>query len=152
MSNVIDAHVYDCGFGSVMLGDGVMTSVPKHFDIPFVTSGEHSGSNLNNLNHWSETQILNDDHNKNQFTSLNITYASTHYDKKTLKELSWNIQGIGKKFEIQEIRQLVKNNDIIFLCETMKLDSFQANIQFDGYHYSHFQRSFLNTLKPGDQS
>ena len=129
--------MYDSGLGSVMLGDGVMTSVAKHFDIPFVTSGEHSGSNLNNVNQCSETQILNDDHNNNQCTSLNSGQASTY---QTLKLLSWNIQGIGKTFEISEITQLVKNNDIIFLSETMKLDSFQANI--DGYKYFHCQRNF----------
>jgi len=54
--------------------------------------------------------------------------------------LSWNIQGIGKKLEMQEIRQLIEGNDIIFLYETMKLDSYQPS--FDGYYYFHCQRKF----------
>jgi exonuclease III len=62
------------------------------------------------------------------------------YNVNTLKVLSWNIQGIGRKLELKEINELVSSYDIVFLYETMKLDSYHPDI--DGYKYVHYQRSF----------
>ena len=52
----------------------------------------------------------------------------------------WNIQGIGSKLELESIQQVLSGFDIIFLFETMKLNSFQPN--FKDYNYYHCQRAF----------
>ena len=59
---------------------------------------------------------------------------------KEISILSWNIQGIGNKLELKGIHDLIKNYDVIFLFETMKLDDFRPDIP--GYNYLHCQRSF----------
>ena len=61
-------------------------------------------------------------------------------DEGFLKLMSWNIQGIGQKIELDEIRNMLNCYDIIFLYETMKLDTFDP--QIEGYRYFHYQRKY----------
>jgi len=57
-----------------------------------------------------------------------------------LKVICWNIQGIGTKLELESVQGFLFRNDIIFLSETMKLDSFVPDIA--GFRYFHCQRSY----------
>ena len=57
-----------------------------------------------------------------------------------LNILSWNIQGIGSKFELDSMRQLFSQYEIIFLFETMKLDTYKPSLS--GYQYFHCQRKY----------
>ena len=83
----------------------------------------------------------NDSLANNSITQLNPQVLSSS-ENNIMSIMSWNIQGIGKKFELDEIRQLLKKHDLIFLYETMKLDTYEPHI--DGFHYFHHQRSFMH--------
>ena len=71
--------------------------------------------------------------------NINVTNHVQQFNN-TVKVMSWNIQGIGQKLELQEIRSMFFKYDIIFLYETMKLDTFDP--QLEGYHYLHCQRKY----------
>ena len=60
-----------------------------------------------------------------------------------LKVKCWNIQGIGNKFSLEGIHNLFSKYDIIFLLETMKLNTFQPNLK--DYTFYHCQRSYQHT-------
>ena len=57
-----------------------------------------------------------------------------------LNILSWNIQGIGSKLEINSIQKFITQHDIIFLTETMKLDTFDPVLP--EYQFYHCQRKY----------
>ena len=78
-------------------------------------------------------------HNSDRF-NLNISENVEKIYITSLNVISWNIQGIGKKFEIEDIRKLIVSNDIVFLLETMKLNSFDLYIE--GFRYFHCERKF----------
>ena len=59
---------------------------------------------------------------------------------KTLNVLAWNIQGMGTKLELQGVQKLLFKNDVIFLTETMKLNSFSPEIP--NFSYYHCERSY----------
>ena len=71
----------------------------------------------------------------NNNTSINIGSKDN-----ILKIISWNIQGIGQKLELEEIRNMFNCYDVIFLYETMKSDTFDP--QMEGYHYFHYERKY----------
>ena len=52
----------------------------------------------------------------------------------------WNIQGIGSKLEIDSIQKFIAKYDIIFLFETMKLDTFDPFLS--NYQFHHCQRKY----------
>ena len=57
-----------------------------------------------------------------------------------IKILFWNIQGIGSKIEIDNIQHMLTRYDIIFLLETMKLDSFDPLLP--NFTFFHCQRKY----------
>ena len=76
----------------------------------------------------------------NNFDISQNIYSTNSSKYENLTVMSWNIQGIGQKLELNEIRSLLLDYDIVFLFETMKLDTFDP--QFEGYQYFHFQRKY----------
>ena len=80
---------------------------------------------------------------KNANENLDYMYNSGSISVGTqvdLSILSWNIQGIGGKLELDSINTFFAMYDIIFLFETMKLDSFTPH--FPNYHYVHCERKY----------
>ena len=57
-----------------------------------------------------------------------------------IRILSWNIQGIGSKLEIEGIKQLIAPFDVVFLFETMKLDTFNPSLS--DFQFHHCQRKY----------
>ena len=130
---------------------------PLHLSARYHTPGNATGvhGDLNtDINHFKERNLLNsnlnDCNNVNQDnpqdnppneTSINVS------DKKQqdsanhkLSIMTWNIQGIGSKLSLNSVQTLFSKYDIIFLIETMKLDSFDPNLK--DYQYYHCQRSY----------
>ena len=66
--------------------------------------------------------------------------CSPHKTLNILKIISWNIQGIGSKLELESIQKLLSEYDVIFLFETMKLDIYEPS--FPNYQYFHCQRKY----------
>ena len=96
-------------------------------------------------NHYSDTlsEVANGTLNNSLDKSLTVSSLSeSNLGNSVISVMSWNIQGIGTKFELDEIRKLLYKNDIVFLFETMKLDSYEP--QIDGFCYFHCQRSFMH--------
>ena len=80
-------------------------------------------SSLNNVTFHDSNQY---EMNQNPDCSLNVLF--------------WNIQGIGSKLELNSIRKLFSNFDLIFIFETMKLDNF--NPSMPNYEFIHCQRQY----------
>ena len=103
--------------------------------------GRDQGSDIINNNHAHIAEVnsnrtnLISNANKSRSNLANLT-------KSSIKVLSWNIQGIGKKLELSEIRNKFDKYDIIFLFETMKLDSFEPDLI--NFKYIHSQRKFIH--------
>ena len=85
----------------------------------------------------SGSNSLNETSSNNNSANNSVTCTDSVI---TLKVMSWNIQGIGQKFEIEETRQSILEYVIVFHYETMKLDSYDPQIA--GYHYFHCQKKF----------
>jgi exonuclease III len=119
----------------------------------------NSDCNVNNLNFTCNVNNLNFDCNDDLVGNGNCNTASNDENiiidpdnnittncysqantTSNIKILSWNIQGIGNKLELKGTYEFLSKYDIIFLTETMKLDSYKPT--FDGYQYFHCQRSF----------
>ena len=81
---------------------------------------------------------INEKCNDNNITNPNPCAITSKPNN--INVLSWNIQGIGSKLELASILNFSSKYEIIFLFETMKLNSFEPSLQ--GYQYIHCQRQY----------
>ena len=98
----------------------------------------HNKTALTSLRTNSKTSLNN---SPNKTIEMNKDSESLNVKAEVdLAILSWNIQGIGSKLELDSINKMFSKYEIIFLFETMKLDTF--NPSFPNFHYVHCERKY----------
>ena len=113
-------------------GDGLLSEIMSKSDL--CVKNDELFVNENSVLH---IPLKNDNENLDYMYNSGSISVGTQVD---LSILSWNIQGIGGKLELDSINTFFAMYDIIFLFETMKLDSFTPH--FPNYHYVHCERKY----------
>ena len=151
--NLKDAlgNLIDLTDGEFITNDEYNQIIISHTDEAVVTNDENypimnSYSELNKRATVTPKTIDNLAYNDDPNYCISIPsvdeppqFATESRDDK-LKIMSWNIQGIGSKLDMNDIWEIIYENDIIFLYETMKLNSLKPDLK--EYQYVHCQRSF----------
>ena len=79
---------------------------------------------------------------QNTMVQLNTDRANEVLPKPVndIKIMFWNIQGIGSKLELQSINNLFSEYELVFLFETMKLDTYSPTLP--NFKFVHCQREY----------
>jgi type III secretory pathway component EscU len=91
-------------------------------------------SDVNNPNLRNIRRSPNIIHSQPEYKDLSLIHQNC------INIFFWNIQGIGSKLELDILQNTMSKYEVIFLFETMKLDSSKPPIQ--NYKYLHCERKY----------
>ena len=100
----------------------------------------------NDLHNKTEISINNISENMSTNRNNNSLGPMININKRVTKPqininvLFWNIQGIGNKLELESINKAFLQYDLIFLFETMKLNTFNPSLT--NFQYVHCERKY----------